>query len=62
MELPFSAEYGSVQVFQGNIIAGSSDKKVFMEYTGDGKMLHTYDTSFVFTKVEKNDMKHYWFY
>lgn len=62
IELPFSAEYGSVQVFQGNIIAGSSDKKVFMEYTGDGKMLHTYDTSFVFTKVEKNDMKHYWFY
>lgn len=62
MELPFSADYGSVQVFQGNIIAGSSDKKVFMEYTPDGKMLHTYDTNFVFRKVEKNDMKKYWFY
>lgn len=62
MELPFSADYGSIQVFNRNIIAGSSDKKVFMEYTPDGKMLHTYNTKFVFTKVEKNDMKNYWFY
>lgn len=62
IELPFSADYGSVQVYGGNIIAGSSDQKVFMEYTPEGKMLHTYITKFVFTKVEKMDMKGYWFY
>lgn len=61
MELPFSAEYGSVQLYGGNLIAGSSEQKVFMEYTSDGKMLHTYKTGFVFSKVEKNDMKQFWF-
>jgi hypothetical protein len=60
-ELPFSAEYGSVQICDGNLVAGSSENKVFMEYTPDGKMLHTYKTGFVFSRVEKKDMKQFWF-
>lgn len=62
MELPFSTNYGSVQIYEDNIIAGSSEQKVFMEYTPDGKMLHTYNPKFIFSKVEKHDMKNFWFW
>ncbi len=62
MELPFSAKDGSIQVYQGNILASSPGHKVFWEYTPDGKMLHTYRAGFGFDKVEKWDFKDYWFY
>lgn len=62
IELPFSAKDGSVQVYDGNMIAGSPQQKMFMEYTPDGKMLHTYQAGFTFRRVEKQDWKDYWFY
>lgn len=62
IELPFSADYGSVQVLPGgNVVAGSTNAKVFMEYTPDGKMLHSYKTGYRFTKVEKETLKDFWF-
>ncbi len=61
MELPYSPEGGSVQLCDGNPIIGNQKEKAFMEYTPDGKMLHTYDTEFRFRKVEKKNMKQFWF-
>jgi len=62
LEMPFSAEYGSVQQQpNGNTVIASPDNKVFMEYTSDSKMLHSYRMDGKFTKIEKRDFKDFWF-
>lgn len=62
MELPYSSEDGNVQVTEKeHIIYCQADANVFAEYDKNGKLVRQYNLGKDIYRVQKMDMKNFWY-